>query len=170
MIDVSTSADDTRRSTLARVQLALNVTDLDEAVEFYTKLFGAGAGQASARVRQLRHHRAAVEARPDRGQGSTRDPQPPRRRGGLHREVAAARPGSPNEGLATAVEEEVACCYAVQDEVWVDGPDAEPWEIYTVLSDVRRRPASFGRRARVRRELLRDLTGAEVQRYAVRCC
>ena len=37
--------------------------------------------------------------------------------------------------MATAVEDEVSCCYAVQDKVWVDGPDAEPWEIYTVLAD-----------------------------------
>jgi hypothetical protein len=38
--------------------------------------------------------------------------------------------------LACATEEQVACCYAVQDKVWVDGPDKEPWEIYTVLGDV----------------------------------
>jgi len=30
----------------------------------------------------------------------------------------------------------VACCYAVQDKVWVDAPDGVPWEIYTVLADV----------------------------------
>jgi hypothetical protein len=29
----------------------------------------------------------------------------------------------------------VTCCFAVQDKVWVDGPDHEPWEIYTVLAD-----------------------------------
>ena len=38
--------------------------------------------------------------------------------------------------MATAVEDQVACCYAVQDKVWVDAPDGEPWEIYTVLGDV----------------------------------
>ena len=38
--------------------------------------------------------------------------------------------------MATATEDQVACCYAVQDKVWVDAPDGEPWEIYTVLSDV----------------------------------
>ena len=31
--------------------------------------------------------------------------------------------------------DEVECCYAVQDKVWVDGPDREPWEIYTVLGE-----------------------------------
>ena len=39
------------------------------------------------------------------------------------------------EGLPTVVEENTACCYAVQDKVWVHGPDAEPWEVYTVLAD-----------------------------------
>jgi hypothetical protein len=37
--------------------------------------------------------------------------------------------------MATATEENVSCCYAVQDKVWVDAPDGEPWEIYTVLAD-----------------------------------
>ena len=33
-------------------------------------------------------------------------------------------------------EDQVECCFALQDKVWVDGPDREPWEIYTVLDDV----------------------------------
>ena len=40
-----------------------------------------------------------------------------------------------NEGLATATEDNVACCYAQQDKVWVDDPDGAPWEVYTVLAD-----------------------------------
>jgi hypothetical protein len=39
------------------------------------------------------------------------------------------------EELVTQVQENTTCCYAVQDKVWVHGPDAEPWEVYTVLSD-----------------------------------
>ena len=38
-------------------------------------------------------------------------------------------------GLGTATEEDTACCYAVQDKVWVTGPGAEPWEVYVVKSD-----------------------------------
>ena len=37
----------------------------------------------------------------------------------------------------------MACCYAVQDKVWVDGPDREPWEIYTVLADVEMAPGEL---------------------------
>jgi hypothetical protein len=40
-----------------------------------------------------------------------------------------------NQGLETEVEEQTTCCFAVQDKVWVNGPDAEPWEVYTVLAD-----------------------------------
>ena len=50
-------------------------------------------------------------------------------------DVTAAQVRLSGEGLATALEEETSCCYAVQDKVWVDGPGGEPWEIYTVLSD-----------------------------------
>jgi hypothetical protein len=49
--------------------------------------------------------------------------------------VAAATERLAATGLATTTEDEVACCYAVQDKVWVDGPSGEPWEIYTVLRD-----------------------------------
>jgi pyruvate/2-oxoglutarate dehydrogenase complex dihydrolipoamide acyltransferase (E2) component len=50
-------------------------------------------------------------------------------------EVGAAIMRLQAEGLATDVEEQTTCCYAVQDKVWVHGPDAEPWEVYTVLAD-----------------------------------
>ena len=55
------------------------------------------------------------------------------------------------EGLPTTVEEQTSCCYAVQDKVWVHGPDAEPWEVYTVLADapamakVAAEPVTLGR-------------------------
>ena len=45
--------------------------------------------------------------------------------------------------LATAVEEQVECCYAVQDKVWVDGPGGEPWEIYTVLGEADMAPGQL---------------------------
>ncbi len=49
---------------MSRVQLALNVNDIDEAVSFYTKLFGTGPAKRRPRVRELRHPRAAAQARP----------------------------------------------------------------------------------------------------------
>jgi hypothetical protein len=49
-------------------------------------------------------------------------------------EVSAATSRLAAAGLATATEEDTACCYAVQDKVWVTGPGDEPWEVYTVKS------------------------------------
>lgn len=40
-----------------------------------------------------------------------------------------------DQGLATDVENDTACCYALQDKVWVHGPGQEPWEVYVVKAD-----------------------------------
>ncbi|MGW4425082.1 ArsI/CadI family heavy metal resistance metalloenzyme [Streptosporangium sp. NPDC004631] len=50
-------------------------------------------------------------------------------------EVTAATTHLAGRGLATTVEEDTTCCYAVQDKVWVNGPGAEPWEVYVVKAD-----------------------------------
>jgi len=50
-------------------------------------------------------------------------------------EVTAATIRLAAEGLPTATEEDAACCYAVQDKVWVTGPGDEPWEVYVVKGD-----------------------------------
>ena len=50
-------------------------------------------------------------------------------------EVTAATARLAAEGLPTATEEDTACCYAIQDKVWVTGPGDEPWEVYVVKGD-----------------------------------
>ena len=50
-------------------------------------------------------------------------------------QVAQASARLAGEGLDTLDQQETTCCYAVQDKVWVEDPDATPWEIYTVLAD-----------------------------------
>jgi catechol 2,3-dioxygenase-like lactoylglutathione lyase family enzyme len=121
---------------MSRVQLALNVADLDDAIAFYSKLFGT----TPAKVRPGYANFAVTEPPlkliliAGNGKGGTLNHL------GVEvestDEVVATQQRLANEGLPTATEDEVSCCYAVQDKVWVDGPDGEPWEIYTVLSDV----------------------------------
>jgi catechol 2,3-dioxygenase-like lactoylglutathione lyase family enzyme len=121
---------------MSRVQLALNVADLDDAIAFYSKLFGT----EPAKVRPGYANFAVTEPPlkliliAGNGEGGTLNHL------GVEVEstddVAATQKRLANEGLPTATEDEVSCCYAVQDKVWVDAPDGEPWEIYTVLSDV----------------------------------
>jgi lactoylglutathione lyase len=121
---------------MSRVQLALNVDDLDAAVAFYSKLFAT----APAKLRPGYANFAVVEPPlklvlfEQPGQGGTINHL------GVEvetvDEVGHARARLAAEGLRTATEDGVACCYARQDKVWVDGPSGEPWEIYTVLEDV----------------------------------
>jgi catechol 2,3-dioxygenase-like lactoylglutathione lyase family enzyme len=121
---------------VSRVQLALNVDDLDAAVEFYSKLFDTAPAKLRAGYANF-----AIAVPPLKlvlfeqpGKGGTINHL------GVEvdspEEVGAAQTRLASEGLATATEDGVACCYARQDKVWVDGPSGEPWEIYTVLEDV----------------------------------
>ena len=50
-------------------------------------------------------------------------------------DVTEAKSRFEAQGLATRTEEDTACCYAVQDKVWVTGPGDEPWEVYVVKGD-----------------------------------
>ena len=120
---------------MSRVQLAINVSDLEEAVGFYSKLFAVTPakrrpGYANFAIDEPPLKLVLIENADAAGSLNhlgvevfSRD------------EVAAAQRRLAADGLATATEDEVTCCFAVQDKVWVEGPDAEPWEIYTVLAD-----------------------------------
>jgi catechol 2,3-dioxygenase-like lactoylglutathione lyase family enzyme len=121
---------------VSRVQLALNVSDLDEAISFYSRLFRTEPakvrpGYANFAVAEPPLKLVLVEGA---GEGGTLNHL------GVEVEstddVTATHARLTGEGLATATEENVSCCYAVQDKVWVDDPDGAPWEIYTVLGDV----------------------------------
>ena len=107
---------------MSRVQLALNVSDLDKAVAFYSKLFATEPaklrpGYANFAIAEPPLKLVLIEGHGDPGSlnhlgvevTSTSD-------------VAAAEQRLASEGLATATEDEVSCCSALQDKVWVDGP------------------------------------------------
>ena len=38
-------------------------------------------------------------------------------------------------GLAPKREDQVTCCYAVQDKAWVTDPDGNEWEVFAVTDD-----------------------------------
>jgi catechol 2,3-dioxygenase-like lactoylglutathione lyase family enzyme len=120
---------------MSRVQLALNVSNLEQAIEFYSKLFGVGPakvreGYANFAIAEPPLKLVLIEG--DGAPGTMNHL-------GVEVEstdaVAQATQRLSGEGLETTVEEETTCCYAVQDKVWVNGPDGEPWEVYTVLAD-----------------------------------
>ena len=119
---------------MSRIQLAINVSDLDRAVEFYTHLFGAQPkklrpGYANFAIADPPLKLVLIEG----GVGATLNHL------GVEvdttGEVAAATARFTAEGLATDVRSQENCCYALQDKVWVSDPDGARWEVYTVLAD-----------------------------------
>ena len=125
---------------MSRLQLALNVSNLDEAIAFYSQLFSSPPakvrpGYANFAIADPPLKLVLIEHADGRGKGvagalnhlgvEVQDPA----------EVAQASARLAADGLETLDQEQTTCCYAVQDKVWVDDPDATPWEIYTVLVD-----------------------------------
>jgi len=121
---------------MSRIQLALNVDDLDESIAFYTKLFGTEpakirTGYANFAVEQPPLKLVLIE---NPGSGGTLNHL------GVEvpdtATVDAEQTRLATAGLASIDERGTSCCYAEQDKFWVEGaPNAERWEIYTVLAD-----------------------------------
>lgn len=134
---------------MSRVQLALNVRDVDEAVAFYRTLLGVEPakrrpGYANFAVVDPPLKLVLIESADARGTGVT---------GALNHlgievedsaAVATASSRLADEGLITRDQVGTTCCYALQDKVWVNDPDGAPWEVYTVLADAPVESASDG--------------------------
>ena len=120
---------------MSRVQLALNVSDLGKAIDFYSKLFATEPAKVRPGYANFAIDEPPLKLVLIEGHGEP---------GSLNHlgvevfstaEVAATQARLTEHGLATAAENG-ECCFALQEKVWVDAPDGEPWEIYTVLGDV----------------------------------
>ena len=120
---------------MSRVQLALNVDDLDTAIAFYSKLFGTEPakvkpGYANFAVAEPPLKLVLLE---NPGQGGTLNHL------GVEVESSEQVYGEiarlAGAGLFTEEELNSTCCFAKQDKVWVTGPGGERWEVYTVLAD-----------------------------------
>ena len=125
---------------MSRVQLALNVADIEAAVGFYTKLFGTEPakrrpGYADFAIATPPLKLVLIETAESRTSGVA---------GALNHlgievdtpaQVQEATRRLAAEGIAPDVQESTTCCYAVQDKAWVNDPDGAPWEVCTVLAD-----------------------------------
>lgn len=121
---------------MSRVQLALRVSDLDGSIAFYRSLFGVEPakrrpGYANFAIADPPLKLVLIEGEP--GQPTVMDHL------GVEvettDEVRQATRRLSDLGLFTQVEDDITCCYALQDKVWVHGPGKEPWEVYTVKAD-----------------------------------
>ena len=119
---------------MSRVQLALNVGNIDESIAYYTKMFGVGP----AKVREG-YANFAIENPPLKlvlieGHGEPGTMNHVGVEVESTDEVASKIESAVNMGLPIEVQESTTCCFAVQDKVWVKGGEVA-WEWYTVLED-----------------------------------
>jgi catechol 2,3-dioxygenase-like lactoylglutathione lyase family enzyme len=118
---------------MSRVQLALNVPDLEDAVAFYSKLFATTPNKRKPGYANF----AIVDPPLKLVLFESADAPSRLNHLGIEvettEEVASHQSRLQDAGLAPH-DGSGTCCYAAQDKVWVDGPDGA-WELYTVLAD-----------------------------------
>jgi lactoylglutathione lyase len=120
---------------MSRVQLALNVDNLDEAVTFYSKLFNTQPaklkdGYANFAIAEP-PLKLVLLRNPGHGGTINHLGVEVESSETVHAEIARLA----REGMFTQEEIGATCCFATQDKVWVTGPGGERWEVYTVLAD-----------------------------------
>ncbi|MEV0296051.1 ArsI/CadI family heavy metal resistance metalloenzyme [Nocardia sp. NPDC050710] len=120
---------------MSRVQLALNVDDLDQAVTFYSTLFRAEPakrkpGYANFAIAEPPLKLVLIE-NPGHGGSLNHLGVEVESSDQVHTEIARLS----EAGMFTEEQIATTCCFATQDKVWVTAPDTERWEIYTVLAD-----------------------------------
>jgi catechol 2,3-dioxygenase-like lactoylglutathione lyase family enzyme len=120
---------------MSRLQLALNVDDLDEAIAFYSRLFNTEPdkvkpGYANFAITEPPLKLVLLE---NPGHGGTLNHLGVEvaSSDAVHAEIARLTAA----GLVAQEEINTTCCYARQDKLWVTGPGGEKWEVYTVIAD-----------------------------------
>ena len=118
-----------------RLQLALNVSDLDEAVDFYRRMFGVEPAKTRPGYANFAIADPPLKLVLFEGQGD----------GGTINhlgveteaadEVVAAEARLTNSGLETTGVDDTQCCYAAKTETWIAGPDGARWEWYVKTGD-----------------------------------
>lgn len=118
-----------------KAHVSLNVSNIDASVAFYEKAFGVSAtkrrpGYAkfdlqtpSLNLTMQEAARTGVNASHFGVQVATTE------------DVVEAKNRFESLGLKTFSEEDTACCYAVQDKVWIEDPDGNSWEVFVVKGD-----------------------------------
>ena len=118
-----------------RIQLALNVSNLEEAIEFYSKMFGAPVNK-----RKPGYANFAID-HPPLKLVLFEVPGAPERLNHLgvevfeDEQVTAATDRLKAAGLVDRVEDATTCCYATQSKVWAKDPDGARWEWYRLIRD-----------------------------------
>ena len=119
---------------MSRVQLALNVSNIDEAVAFYSKLFNTEVNKRKPGYANFAIDEPPLKLVLIEGEGG----------GTLNHlgvevataeEVVAAEGRLSADGINTTGVGDTTCCYALKTETWVTDPDGAPWEWYVKTGD-----------------------------------
>lgn len=125
-------------TTDCRIHIGLAVKDLAASVAFYRTLFGQEPtkirpGYAKFEVAEPPVNLSLNEVGGDTG------PNNPVAHFGIQvkstEAVKAVADRLAKAGMATKIEDQVTCCYAVQNKVWATDPDGNKWEVYVVLDN-----------------------------------
>src|SRR5262245_41801508 len=132
--------------TDSRIHMGLAVKNLERSVAFYRTLFGQGPTKARPRYAKFEVAEPPVNLALNEVGGAT-GPNNQVAHFGIQVKSTAAvgkiADRLKEEGLETAVEDNVTCCYAVQNKVWATDPDGNKWEVYVVLdNDAQHRSSS----------------------------
>jgi catechol 2,3-dioxygenase-like lactoylglutathione lyase family enzyme len=118
-----------------RLQLALNVGDLDEAIEFYSKMFATEPAKVRDGYANFAIAEPPLKLVLFAGGGAPGSINHLGVETETSEEVVAAEQRLSTSGLDTTGVDDTLCCYAEKTETWVEGPDDTRWEWYVKKAD-----------------------------------
>ncbi len=131
--------------TTSRIHMGLAVKDLEKSIAFYTSLLGQPPTKIRSRYAKFEVAEPPVNLSLNEVGGATGQNNPVAHFGiqvKSSETVERIADRLHQAGLKTRIEENVTCCYAVQDKVWVSDPDGNNWEVYVVLNNDSQQNAS----------------------------
>jgi catechol 2,3-dioxygenase-like lactoylglutathione lyase family enzyme len=125
-------------ATVSRIHVGLAVKDLAQSVAFYSTLFGQPPSKTRPHYAKFEVAEPPVNLSLNEVGGQTVPNNSVAHFGVQVKSTAAVQKAGRRlaaAGISTRVEEQVSCCYAVQNKVWATDPDGNPWEVYVVLDN-----------------------------------
>ncbi len=119
-----------------RLQLALNVDDLDAAIEFYSKMFATPPAKVRPGYANFAIADPPLKLVLFEGAGESGSINHLGVETETSAEVVAAEARIAGEGIETTGVDDTVCCYAEKTETWVHAPDGNKWEWYVKKGDV----------------------------------
>lgn len=120
---------------ILKPHVSLNVSDIDRSVAFYERAFGVTASKRRPGYAKFDLDSPALNLSMQQAARTGVNASHFGVQVASSADVTEARRRFEAAGLATATEEDTACCYAVQDKVWIEDPDGNAWEVFVVKQD-----------------------------------